>query len=865
MSGCVDEKLNVFTPSELIHQEVPFHVSHVTTSDGQQIPYGLHVLLESMKKQYVKMVQQMQSKEYHDTIQNQIDKEKERKELLTKRVKQLENQIDNLIQDSLGLLKARLKELGISADTPTEFIERAKGIVCSHNDLQKKKGCIESEIRKLELDNDALITKKEKELLDAALAMKSGSHPEVNIAELRNMVKSEIKACLDGTGRAGLGRAASPLPKVGSDVTLTKVPGPNNSQPGEGDTKKADTGVALPKVEMKFGGLEDNARSENSETQSFGKSKVMATPRANDDYEDRFKKIITTELSKPGDKEKTQTRATLSPSKSGSVEQDPRNNFVPQRRPGPEVKTEPRPFDGRGFDPRGYHQDPRSHPNSPVPRNIPVDSRFEGQRGRPADPRVLNDGGRPIHDHRIFDPRSQDPRTLEVRQQQPPSEARFINHRFGPENPPPLPRDGLLISREPGHAMRDGGPPLPREANPHPRDGRPQSREATASLPRDRSFAAQHISSEIERSLMAERGPLPPPGPGPDSRPYLPQPAPSSSAGPPSSAAPAAIAAAMSSQGIMNMTVERAIQNSQVQSSVSRLSKVIEDSVRKDAPPEKKSIYAPNSRGGPSSTVKGEEVVMEGLAMPRGTASPGDRKPSTSLPQVEGLAARFDSYFEKEKAVTGPRGPPEGLAARFSSPAPEAGASLSRPNSTSSKSSLTLHTPDLGAQEAGDNRKRPGSPVTSPTPGQFGQRATFEHLVCFYSHFYRQQLTSFFCIDENFNLTIDIFCSGKKAASSSGDGSAPELLLQEINMGFDRLTAMATAMDKRRKSAENSPQQTGSPRKGASDLRLNDASFDSSSLAAKFKAGLLQGGPGPSSAQHQVNISLFNVKLDLVS
>ena len=220
---------------------------------------------------------------------------------------------------------------------------------------------------------------------------------------------------------------------------------------------------------------------------------------------------------------------------------------------------------------------------------------------------------------------------------------------------------------------------------------------------------------------MAERGPLPPPGPGPDSRPYLPQPAPSSSAGPPSSAAPAAIAAAMSSQGIMNMTVERAIQNSQVQSSVSRLSKVIEDSVRKDAPPEKKSIYAPNSRGGPSSTVKGEEVVMEGLAMPRGTASPGDRKPSTSLPQVEGLAARFDSYFEKEKAVTGTRGPPEGLAARFSSPAPEAGASLSRPNSTSSKSSLTLHTPDLAAQEAGDNRKRPGSPVTSPTPGQFGQ------------------------------------------------------------------------------------------------------------------------------------------------
>jgi len=50
-------------------------------------------------------------------------------------------------------------------------------------------------------------------------------------------------------------------------------------------------------------------------------------------------------------------------------------------------------------------------------------------------------------------------------------------------------------------------------------------------------------------------------------------------------------------------------------------------------------------------------------------------------------------------------------------------------------------------------------------------------------------------------------------------------------------------VDKRRKSAENSPQQTGSPRKGAAELRLNDASFDQNTLAAKFKAGLMQAGP----------------------
>lgn len=172
----------------------------------------------------------------------------------------------------------------------------------------------------------------------------------------------------------------------------------------------------------------------------------------------------------------------------------------------------------------------------------------------------------------------------------------------------------------------------------------------------------------------------------------------------------------------MNMTVERAIQNSQ-----SRLSKVIEDSVRKDAASqEKKSIYAPNSRASvpPPVVTSGsggrpveEAVIMEGLAMPRGnTSSPADRKlpASTALPQVEGLAARFDSYFEKEKATV-PGSRSEGLAARFSSPDP----AVSRPNSTSSRSSLSLnHDNNDQRQDNPENRKRPGSPAVSPIPGQ---------------------------------------------------------------------------------------------------------------------------------------------------
>ena len=740
----------------MIHEEIPLHVY---TADGQQIPYGLHVLLESMKKQYVKMVAQMQSKEYKENIEEEILKERGRKDLLTKRVKQLENQIDNLIQDSLGLLKARLRELGISADAPTEFIEKAKGIVCSHNDLQKKKGSLDAEVRKLELEQEALITKKEKEILDAVLAQRSGGNHEVNIAELRNMVKNEIKACLEG--RIPL-RSPSPLPKVGSDVTLTKVPGPHNS-----DQKTDQGALGLPKMEMKFAGLlEERARSENSDSQMlFGKTKAMA-PRANDDYEDRFKKIITSELAKPGEKGGGQVpgqgrpRVTLSPTKVGqaapaSSEQDPRHSYLAQQRRPTEPKPDPR--DPR-TEPRFQdHQRAIQHP-SQVPRNVPMDPRYD-PRGRPVPP-VDPRGG---HDPRIFDPRSQDPRYQAAN-------PRLVDPRFQDLQPR-------------NSSSPDAGPGLPRL---------------------DNRNMAEHISSEIERTMMG-------PGPAPESRPPLPSSTPTSGQSSNSVTVSSSMSANMSSQGIMNMTVERAIQNSQVQSSALRLSRVIEDSVRKDVKEEKKSIYAPNSRGPPSGRQSGEPTeMMEGLAVPRHSQSPGERRASSALPQVEGLAARFDSYFEKEKSTV----KTEGLAARFSSPDAPPG-HQSRPNSTSSKSSL--HTPDLPGQAGPeDSRKRAASPLVSPTPGKKPSRP----------------------------------------ASSSGEGSAPDeakRCLDEINMGFDRLVSMASELDKRRKSAENSPNQTGSPRKGAADLRLNDASFDPNILAQKFKAGLMQGG-GSSGGNPAVNV-----------
>ena len=188
--------------------------------------------------------------------------------------------------------------------------------------------------------------------------------------------------------------------------------------------------------------------------------------KANDDYEDRFKKIITSELARPGDKEKSQGRVSLSPTKP---EQDQRNNHqVPSQRPRPD----PRQFELRSHDPRAIS-------NGPVARSM-QDPRFD-PRGRP-DPKMINDGRPPGHDPRIFDPRSQDPRSLEVRQG---PDGRFGPPRYSEAGPPPMPREVHPLPRDP----REGPGPLPREC---------PSLPPPPQLPN----MSQHISNEIERQMQ---------------------------------------------------------------------------------------------------------------------------------------------------------------------------------------------------------------------------------------------------------------------------------------------------------------------------------------------------------------------------
>ena len=79
------------------------------------------------------------------------------------RMKEVETQIDNLIKESVLLLKAQLKETN-STET-TEFCECAQRILCSSNALEKARVELENEIIWLEEKEEQLVERKLREVL----------------------------------------------------------------------------------------------------------------------------------------------------------------------------------------------------------------------------------------------------------------------------------------------------------------------------------------------------------------------------------------------------------------------------------------------------------------------------------------------------------------------------------------------------------------------------------------------------------------------------------------------------------------------------------------------------------------------------
>ena len=122
-------------------------------------------------------------------------------------------QVADLVQDNLGILGSGLRDLGIQADTPPQFIARAKDLVCEHGELERVRSGLAGQVARLEAEQARLVQKKEAELLDCLQRQSS-----LSSNQLRAAVEREIQACVAGD----------------REVTLSMVePQQSPTEPGE--------------------------------------------------------------------------------------------------------------------------------------------------------------------------------------------------------------------------------------------------------------------------------------------------------------------------------------------------------------------------------------------------------------------------------------------------------------------------------------------------------------------------------------------------------------------------------------------------------------------------------------------------------
>ena len=175
-------------------------------------------LVDSFRDQYLTMVETMHKPVFVRNVEHQLKKEKTRKDQLLKRVCQLESQIENLVQESLDMLKYSLKELGIEALNPPEFIKKAKEIVCNHNELQKMKSNLEDEILDLVKEQENIVQKKEQEMFERLVLMRGGNHVNLSDQDITKIIQKKIDFCIKF-------ESFNNSENKSMDVTLTRVQG----------------------------------------------------------------------------------------------------------------------------------------------------------------------------------------------------------------------------------------------------------------------------------------------------------------------------------------------------------------------------------------------------------------------------------------------------------------------------------------------------------------------------------------------------------------------------------------------------------------------------------------------------------------
>lgn len=148
--GTVDQQLTSLK-GLMLHSELDIPMAPTDT------PYALQILLEVFRNQFMSYLDQMRSTTYKENVSTEIEAERDRNQRLQNRVNQLEKQIRVLIDDSVALLKARMKELGINTTSQNDLLSKAKEIVGRHKELQGMAAKLQTQVTNIEQDQRNMI------------------------------------------------------------------------------------------------------------------------------------------------------------------------------------------------------------------------------------------------------------------------------------------------------------------------------------------------------------------------------------------------------------------------------------------------------------------------------------------------------------------------------------------------------------------------------------------------------------------------------------------------------------------------------------------------------------------------------------
>ena len=83
---------------------------------------------------------------------------------MPRRAKELERKIDDLVKESIHLLKSQIEET--SSTGLTDFSEQVERIICGRNGLEKLRLGLDTELRWLDGEEKEVVARRQREVLD---------------------------------------------------------------------------------------------------------------------------------------------------------------------------------------------------------------------------------------------------------------------------------------------------------------------------------------------------------------------------------------------------------------------------------------------------------------------------------------------------------------------------------------------------------------------------------------------------------------------------------------------------------------------------------------------------------------------------